>query len=85
MDLIPNGRNTNVTDDNKLEYVQRITHHRMTHSIRGQIEAFLEGKERRSRHIHAVRGYSSVPYLLHTYETTPCGLVFVFSDRLHPN
>lgn len=44
MDLIPNGRNTMVTDDNKLEYVQRITHHRMTHSIRGQIEAFLEGK-----------------------------------------
>lgn len=43
MDLIPNGRNTMVTDDNKLEYVQRITHHRMTHSIRGQIEAFLEG------------------------------------------
>lgn len=44
MDLIPNGRNTMVTDHNKLEYVQRITHHRMTHSIRGQIEAFLEGE-----------------------------------------
>lgn len=43
VDLIPNGRNTMVTDENKLEYVQRITHHRMTHSIRGQIEAFLEG------------------------------------------
>lgn len=43
VDLIPNGRNVMVTDDNKLEYVQRITHHRMTHSIRTQIEAFLEG------------------------------------------
>lgn len=46
MDLIPNGRNKMVTDENKLEYVQRITHHRMTHSIRAQIESFLEGKER---------------------------------------
>ncbi|CAM9823054.1 unnamed protein product [Sphacelaria rigidula] len=43
VDLIPNGRNVMVTDQNKLEYVQRITHHRMTHSIRAQIEAFLEG------------------------------------------
>ncbi|CAM9961184.1 unnamed protein product [Ectocarpus fasciculatus] len=43
VDLIPNGRNVMVTDENKLEYVQRITHHRMTNSIRGQIEAFLEG------------------------------------------
>lgn len=43
VDLIPNGRNVMVTDENKLEYVQRITHHRMTHSIRAQIEAFLEG------------------------------------------
>ena len=30
-------------DQNKLEYVQRITHHRMTQAIRAQIEAFLEG------------------------------------------
>lgn len=44
VDLIPNGRNVMVTDDNKVEYVQRITHHRMTNSIRGQIEAFLEGQ-----------------------------------------
>lgn len=46
VDLIPNGRNVMVTDENKLEYVQRITHHRMTHSIRAQIESFLEGKPR---------------------------------------
>lgn len=44
MDLIPNGRNVMVTDENKLEYVQHITHHRMTHSIRDQIEAFLDGR-----------------------------------------
>lgn len=49
VDLIPNGRNIMVTDDNKLEYVQRITHHRMTHSIRGQIEAFLEGDARKRK------------------------------------
>lgn len=44
VDLVPNGRNVMVTDENKLEYVQRITHHRMTNSIRDQIEAFLEGE-----------------------------------------
>ncbi|CAM9815631.1 unnamed protein product, partial [Ectocarpus sp. 8 AP-2014] len=49
VDLIPNGRNVMVTDDNKLEYVQRITHHRMTNSIRGQIEAFLEASRLRGK------------------------------------
>lgn len=51
VDLIPNGRNNMVTDENKLEYVQRITHHRMTHSIRAQIESFLEGDERCLVHV----------------------------------
>ncbi|CAM9807039.1 unnamed protein product [Discosporangium mesarthrocarpum] len=43
VDLVPNGRNILVTDDNKMEWVKRITHHRMTNSIRSQIESFLEG------------------------------------------
>lgn len=43
IDLIPDGRNKRVTDENKLEYVNLITCHRMTTAIRAQIEAFLEG------------------------------------------
>ena len=42
-DLIDNGRNVVVTDDNKPEYVRLITRHRMTTGIKSQIEAFLEG------------------------------------------
>ncbi|KAG5177046.1 hypothetical protein JKP88DRAFT_202624 [Tribonema minus] len=43
VDLIPRGRDVAVDDANKLAYVQRIAHHRMTDAIRPQIEAFLEG------------------------------------------
>lgn len=43
VDLIPDGRNIPVTDENKMDYVRLITHHRMTSSIQPQIDAFLEG------------------------------------------
>ena len=43
IDLIKNGRNINVTDENKLLYIQLIAHHRTTTAIRKQIDAFLEG------------------------------------------
>jgi E3 ubiquitin-protein ligase HUWE1 len=43
VDLIPNGRNVAVTDENKPEYVRLIAHHRMTSAIRAQIDSFLEG------------------------------------------
>jgi E3 ubiquitin-protein ligase HUWE1 len=42
-DLVSNGRNLYVTDDNKLEYVRLVAHHRMTTAIRKQIDSFLEG------------------------------------------
>jgi E3 ubiquitin-protein ligase HUWE1 len=37
VDLIPNGRNIPVTDDNKLEYVQLVANHRMTSNIQKQV------------------------------------------------
>ena len=43
MDLIPDGRNIAVTDDNKAEYVRLVAHHRMTTAIRSQIDSFLTG------------------------------------------
>ncbi|POM78135.1 HECT E3 ubiquitin ligase [Phytophthora palmivora] len=43
VDLIPNGRNIPVTDENKMEYVKLVTHHRMATGIRQQIDAFLKG------------------------------------------
>merc|ERR1711916_426547 len=43
IDLIPDGEKVEVTDDNKEEYVRLLCHHRMTTSIRQQIDSFLEG------------------------------------------
>ena len=43
IDLVPNGRNISVTDENKLDYVQLIAQHRMTTGIKSQIDAFLRG------------------------------------------
>ncbi|KAL6623150.1 hypothetical protein ACP70R_033029 [Stipagrostis hirtigluma subsp. patula] len=43
LELIPGGRNIRVTEENKHEYVNRITEHRLTDAIRPQINAFMEG------------------------------------------
>ncbi|XP_023930490.1 E3 ubiquitin-protein ligase HUWE1 [Lingula anatina] len=42
-DLIPNGRNILVTEENKREYVRLVCQMKMTGAIRKQISAFLEG------------------------------------------
>jgi len=43
VDLLEDGRNVQVTDDNKLDYVNLVTAHRMTNAIKEQIQAFTEG------------------------------------------
>lgn len=43
IDLIPDGRNIAVTQENKVEYVRRITEQKLTKSIQDQIDAFLQG------------------------------------------
>jgi len=43
IDLIENGRNVPVTEENKADYVSKICHYRMTTSISSQIKAFLDG------------------------------------------
>ena len=42
-ELIPDGRNKRVTEDNKHTYVDLVAEHRLTTAIRPQINAFLEG------------------------------------------
>ncbi|XP_004501671.1 E3 ubiquitin-protein ligase UPL2-like isoform X2 [Cicer arietinum] len=42
-ELIPGGRNTKVTEENKHQYVDLVAEHRLTTAIRPQINAFLEG------------------------------------------
>jgi len=43
VDLVEGGRNIPVTDENKLDYVRLVAHHRMTAAINKQIDQFLEG------------------------------------------
>eukprot|EP00435_Cladocopium_sp_Y103_P050430 s62_g15.t1 len=43
VDLKPNGRTMPVTNENKYEYIQLMSEHKMTNSVRQQIDAFLKG------------------------------------------
>ncbi|KAH9054061.1 HECT-domain-containing protein [Lactarius deliciosus] len=43
IDLKPNGSNIPVTRDNKLEYILRVSHYRLTKQIKQQSDAFFEG------------------------------------------
>ena len=42
-ELMPNGNNTPVTEENKREYVKLVCQMKMTGAIRKQLNAFLEG------------------------------------------
>ena len=44
VDLIENGRNIPVTEENKQEYVQLMVEYRLTGSVQTQLAKFLEGK-----------------------------------------
>jgi len=43
IDLKPNGSNIPVTRDNRLEYILRVSHYRLTKQIKHQSDAFFEG------------------------------------------
>lgn len=44
VDLIPNGREVAVTDENKHEYVRLVVEHRLLSSVKDQMESFLKGE-----------------------------------------
>jgi len=43
IDLIPDGRNVPVTQENKEEYIQRVVEYRLVESVREQLDNFLKG------------------------------------------
>jgi ubiquitin-protein ligase E3 C len=43
LDLIPNGSNMAVTKENRLQYIQLVSHYRLSKQIKLQSEAFFEG------------------------------------------
>ena len=43
IDLVPNGRNISVSEENKFEYVQKLCHARLFENIKPQVEALQKG------------------------------------------
>ena len=43
VDLVEGGRELEVTEDNKFEYVQRMAYHKLYKAIQKQVDAFLQG------------------------------------------
>jgi E3 ubiquitin-protein ligase HUWE1 len=43
VDLVPNGRDIEVTEENKHEYVQRVVEYKLIGSVKEQMEHFLQG------------------------------------------
>ena len=43
VDLIPNGSNIPVTEENRLQYIHLVSHFKLTRQIKLQSEAFFEG------------------------------------------
>lgn len=64
VELVENGRNLPVTEENKHEYVQRIVEYRLTGSVEAQLEEFLKGQSRKN---------PSIPGLLIYYRIPRCG------------
>ena len=44
INLIPNGSNISVTNENKRNYLNRLAQYRLSESIRPEIEQFIKGK-----------------------------------------
>lgn len=43
IDLIPDGRNIQVTDENKQKYIELLCRHKVTNAIKDQLDAFMSG------------------------------------------
>lgn len=45
VELIHNGKDTKVTNENKMQYLDLLAQHRLSNCVQEEIEAFLKGKE----------------------------------------
>jgi len=78
-DLKPNGRNIDVTDENKEEYVKLLVDYKLNKSVKKQLELFKQGF------------YSIIPFDLISYfydtelELVICGMPIIDSDDFKQN
>lgn len=77
IDLIPNGRNIPVTQENKEEYVQKVVNYRLVGSVEEQLDNFLKGKS--SSYVVTFIGLQLTEAGFH--EIVPRELISIFNEQ----
>lgn len=76
VDLIENGRNIPVTEENKQEYVQLLVEYRLTGSVQAQLEEFLKGMEFSE---HSTYDHTDIESGFH--DIVPAELISIFNEQ----
>lgn len=82
IDLIPNGRNIAVTNENKHEYVRRIAEQRLSIEIKDQMAVSgLQASKRHPPERSLILSHRFQALLRGLYEVVPKDLLQIFSER----
>lgn len=76
VDLIENGRNIPVTEENKQEYVQLLVEYRLTGSVQAQLEEFLKGMHFSE---HSTCDHTDMESGFH--DIVPAELISIFNEQ----
>lgn len=76
IDLVENGRNIQVTQENKAEYVRLITEYKLTGSVQEQLEHFLRGKSTQSPSSQLL--LTCIPGF---HDIVPAELISIFNEQ----
>lgn len=77
VDLIPNGREITVTEENKHEYVRVVVEHKLLSSVKDQMENFLSGKS----NVIEMQSLSTLTLLLGFHDIIPAELISIFNEQ----
>ena len=81
VDLCEGGRNIQVTDENKHEYVQLVVEYRLTGSVKAQLEEFLRGKSHFPPFPTARRIVSLTLLTTGFHDIVPSSLISIFDEQ----
>ena len=76
VDLVENGRNIAVTEENKNEYVRLVIEYRLTGSVQKQLESFLKGKPGDYNLLRPVRTNVALGF----HDIVPPELISIFDE-----
>ncbi len=81
VDLIENGRNIPVTEDNKHEYVRLIVEHKLLTSVKEQMEHFLKGKSASGESGWICCSIANTFVPLGFHDIIPADLIAIFTEQ----